>query len=48
MKYYFKALLFLITVNFGYSATITSNYGEGVAQRIGNTHEGIPIVAFKR
>ena len=26
-------------------ATITSNYGEGVAQRIGNAHEGIPMGA---
>ena len=26
-------------------ATIASNYGEGVAQRIGNAHEGIPIGA---
>jgi hypothetical protein len=26
-------------------ATITANYGEGVAQRIGNGHEGIPLGA---
>ena len=26
-------------------ATIASNYGEGIAQRIGNAHEGIPIGA---
>ena len=26
-------------------ATITSNHGEGIAQRIGNAHEGIPIGA---
>lgn len=28
-----------------WTATIKSNYGEGIAQRIGNAHEGIPMGA---